>query len=451
MGQKDYAVLVDSFMQAVYQVNHFNGNIVIANSGKIIYQKAFGYRNYNTKEILDNNSVFELASVSKQFTAMGILLLYDKGLLTLSDSLRMFFPELAYSGVTIKNLLIHTSGLPDYMDAMLGNIDHNKVVYNKDVIRFLAEEKTSLNFKPGQKFEYSNTAYLLLASIIEKVSGKNYRNYMRENIFEPLNMQNTQIYNRRSLKDTIPNYAFGYVYSDSIKRYILPDSLANYDFVICFDGIQGDGSVNSTTGDLVKWEKALKDHTLLKKETQDEMMSAQSIFDTMAKVNYGYGVFLGENENGKYIQHGGGWPGYSTDIINYPERDLTIILLSNNESNVKMISGGIAYILTDKPILLPYNHKEIPNDTTIFDKYVGEYSIPNVPNPTKINICKMKGMLLCSFENSAKETKLIPESECKFFVNDKDMQIEFKLDDSGHVENAYYIYCSMKKRMTRIK
>jgi len=451
MGQKNYATLVDSFVMAEYQVNHFNGNVAVANSGKIIYQKAFGFRNYTTKEPLDNNSVFELASISKQFTAVGILLLLDKGLIKLSDSLRLFFPELPYSNVTIKNMLTHTSGLPDYMDAMLDKIEHEKVIYNKDVISFFAREKIPLNFKPGQRSEYCNTAFMLLASIIEKVSGNNYSDYMRMNIFTPLKMQHTRIYNtRRAKNEIIQNYAFGYVYSDSLKRNILPDSLPGSDFVICFDGIQGDGSVISTTGDLLKWNAALHNNALLKKATQDEMMLPHAIFDTLARVNYGYGVFLGENENGKYRKHGGDWPGYTTDLINYPDRDLTIIVLSNNNSDAKMISGGIAYILLDKLIVFPYKHSKTKIDTSILVNYVGKYIIPNVPNPMKINIIKKNGVLFYSFDNTQKDTELIPESNSKFFVNNRDMQIEFDIDEYGSVKNAYYIYCSMKKRMTRL-
>ena len=288
LGQVNYSSSIDVFMQAQFKVNNFNGDVLVARSGNIIYQCAFGYSNYDTKAKLDNNSVFELASVSKQFTAMGILMLVEKGQLKLTDSLRKFFPELPYPNVTIQSLLTHTSGLPDYQDAMQNVWDHKKVAFNDDMIAFLAANKTPANFAPNKKWEYSNTAYAILATIIEKVSGLSYSQYLEEKIFKPLDLRRTRIYNtRRSLKDTIANYAYGFVYADSLKRYVMPDSLKTYDFVYYLDGIVGDGTVNSTTGDLLKWDRALKSHALLSGDMQHQMLSPQSVIDTVSKTYYG--------------------------------------------------------------------------------------------------------------------------------------------------------------------
>jgi CubicO group peptidase (beta-lactamase class C family) len=314
-AQKNYPEQLNSYMQAEFYVNGFNGNVLVAKKGSVIYQKSFGFRNYTSKELLDNNSVFELASVSKQFTAMGILLLKEKGSLKLADSLRKFFPELPYKNITIQNLLTHTSGLPDYGDSLAIKWDHKKVAFNNDAINFLSKEKLPVNFNPGEKWEYSNTGYDLLASIIEKVSGLSFREYMQKFIFKPLGMKYSLVYNtRRSSHEIVPDYSYGYVYSDSLKRYILPDSLPEYDYVIWADGIQGSGLINSTTGDLLKWDRSLKNHTLLSESTNIEMLSPQSIMDTIAKKYYGYGVIIGKNEIGDYIMHTGSWPGVSSNL-----------------------------------------------------------------------------------------------------------------------------------------
>jgi CubicO group peptidase (beta-lactamase class C family) len=342
-AQTNYSARLDSFMQAQVSTNHFNGNVLIAKAGSILYQKSFGYSIYSTKELLNNNSVFELASISKQFTAMGILLLQEKNKLKLTDSLRYYFPELPYNNITIQNLLTHTSGLPDYESAMVGKWNHKKIAFNDDVIKFLDNENIPIDFKPNAKCEYSNTAYILLASIIEKVSGQKFNFFMQENIFKPLGMQHSRIYNtRRSTEVIIPNYAYGFVYSDSLKRYVLPDSLPDYEYVIYLDGIVGDGVVNSTTGDLLIWDRALKNHSLISEKMQAEMFSPRFLIDTVHKVYYGYGEFIGENELGKYIKHSGEWPGYRTNLIRYIEQDLTIIVLSNNESDARKISNAIA-------------------------------------------------------------------------------------------------------------
>lgn len=165
-AQRQDAQLLDSFMEAAVLVHHFNGNILVAKKGNVIFQKAFGYRNYDTKEPLDNNSVFELQSVTKQFTGLSILLLIEKGKLSLTDTLRKFFPELPYENVTIRTLLTHTSGLPDDLDVMSQYWDHKKVAFNKDLIHILASHNVPPHFLPGEKVEYSNTAFELLASII---------------------------------------------------------------------------------------------------------------------------------------------------------------------------------------------------------------------------------------------------------------------------------------------
>jgi len=451
-AQKDYTVLLNKFMQAEVAVNHFNGNVLVAKSGNIVYQKAFGYRNYETKELLDNNSVFELASVSKQFTAMGILLLKEKGKLKLSDSLRKFFPELPYNNITIQNLLTHTSGLPDYMEEMAGKWDHKKIAFNEDMIRFLSEEKPAAHFIPGEHWEYSSTAYVLLASIIEKVSGITFKAFMQKNIFIPLKMKNSRVYNtRRSSNEIIPNYAYGYVYSDSLRKYILPDSLPDADLVIYLDGIQGDGIINSTTGDLLKWDRAIKNHTLLSEATQNEMLSPLSVMDTVSKRYYGYGEIVGKNEIGSYVMHGGDWPGYHTMLFRYLAEDITIIVLSNNYSNSDMLAGALAYIVTNRPVVAAYKHTPTTIDAALLNRYLANYIIPDVPNATKMELIKKDGKLYCHYAKATTDIELIPESITKFFCgNGADQQIEFELDASGKVRKAYFIFRGMKKEIEKI-
>ncbi len=444
LSQKDSSKLLDTFMRAQVEVNHFNGTVLVAKSGNVLYQKAFGYSNYTTKELLDNNSVFELASVSKQFTAMGILMLVEKGKLAFTDTLRKFFPELPYSKITIQNLLTHTSGLPDYMNVMDKKWNRKNIAFNNDMIQFLAEEKVPANFNPGAKWEYSNTAYAILASIIEKVSGLSYKDYMYKNIFKPLEMRHSRVYNtRRSKKDLISDYAFGFVYSDSLKSYIIPDSLASYDVVIYLDGIEGDGTINSTTGDLLKWDRALKTHTLLNEATQSKMFLPQSLMDTVNNMSYGYGEFIGKNQFGDFISHTGGWPGYHTVITRYLSNDATIIILSNNESDVSAISNGLAAILFNQEIILPYLHKEISADTSALNHYIGHYIGPNT-----FNIIKKDGRLYRN-RQGVPDVELKPESNTKLFYGDgSDRQLEFKTDEYGNVTKAWFINNGLKTEIS---
>ena len=353
-AQQNYSAAIEAYLQAQAKVNQFNGNILVAKNGEIVYQKAFGYANYNTKEQLNLHSVFNLASLTKQFTAMGILLLKEKGKLSLSDSLRKFLPELPYSNITLHHLLTHTSGLPDYMSVLGPKWDHKKVAFNNDMIRFLAAEKPPIHFKPGQKYEYSNTGFALLASIIEKVSGQPFGIYMAQHIFTPLGMTHTRVYNtRRASNELIPNYAYGFVYVPGLKKYVQADSLPEPDYVHYLDGIQGQGRINSTVGDLFKWDRALKNHTLVNEATQREMLSPQVLSDTLNKAYYGYGVGVRKNGKGNVISHTGGWPGYATVLIHYEEEDVTVIVLSNNASKSNAIGNDLAAIVFGKSIALP--------------------------------------------------------------------------------------------------
>ena len=215
---------IDSIFSSLYAKNKFNGNVLIAEKGKVIYQKSFGIANETTGEKLNENSIFELASVSKQFTAMAIMMLKERGKLSLDDSIGKFIPRLKFYGnVTIRNLLNHTGGLPDYMDPVMEAVKPEKrIADNNDIIKVLAAKQIPAVFAPGTKFEYSNTGYALLASVIERASGISYDEFLKKNIFLPLGMSNSLVYRRRMTPKKIDNYAFGYGYSDKKKNTFCP-------------------------------------------------------------------------------------------------------------------------------------------------------------------------------------------------------------------------------------
>ncbi len=434
------AKLMDDFVTAQSKIFKFNGNVLVAENGEIVFQKSYGYSDFDTKRMLNDSSVFELASISKQFTATGILLLLDKGKLKLTDSLRQFFPELPYHNITIYHMLTHTSGLPDYMEVVMEKWDKSKVAFNNDVIQILAKEKLPIIFDPGTQWEYSNTAYMILASIIEKVSGQSFKEYMATNVFQPLGMKNTRVYNtRRSLKDTIPNYAYGYIYNDSLMKHILPDNDPNQNFVIYMDGIQGDGIINSTTGDLLKWDRAVKNHTLLAEATQKEMLKGQSLSDTLNQSYYGFGVGISQTDLGNLISHSGGWPGYTTFLARNPDNDQTYIVLSNNNSNSPGISNGLQHIMADKEVVMPYEHKKIGLDSLALEPLTGTYKDKN-----EIKI-EREGSTLKMVLSNGQSRVLLAESPDKFFYNDSsDRQVEFARDASGKVISAAIINHGVK-------
>ena len=448
-AQNSYQQKLQQFMTGQHDYFRFNGNAMVIKNGKIIYQQSLGYADYDTKSLLNDSSVFELASVSKQFTAMGIMICKERGLLSYSDNIKKFFPGLPYDNITVRNLLTHTSGLPAYEDQFEKNWDHKKIAFNKDIIDMLQKLHDTLFFKPGTGWKYSNTGYALLASIIEKVSGTSYNDFMAKNIFQPLGMTHTFVYNTRRSTGKIPtNYALGFVYADSLKQYVLPDKLPKYDYVYYLDGIVGDGCVNTTTGDLYKWDQALYGNKLVSKISLDEMLSP--LVQTSARDSsnfYGFGVSVQpKSENGKIISHTGGWPGYATDITRMVDSNETIILLSNNGTSPGVLVAGLESILTGEPLLMPYEHKEVKIDPSIIDRYVGKYSAFMT-----LVFIKKDGKLY-RHRDGTPDIELKPESDTKFFYADgTDRQIEFEVDQSGKVTKAWFINSGQKGELKKLE
>ncbi len=437
---------LNAYLTAQATHNNFNGNVLVAENGEMIFQGSYGFANFETKRILNDSSVFELASISKQFTATAILLLKDKAKLKLTDSLRQYFPELPYSGISIYQMLTHTSGLPDYESAMIEKWNQHKIAFNNDMIAFLSKEKPPVLFNPGTQWQYSNTAYAILASIVEKVSGQPFNVFMKQNIFKPLNMNHTRIYNtRRSLKDTIANYAYGFVYDDSLKKHLLPDSIADLKFVIYLDGLMGDGVVNSTTADLLKWDRSIKNHTLLNEATQKEMLKEQAMVDTAKNSHYGFGVFMEKSAFGYIVSHSGGWPGYTTYLARNVDKDQTFIVLSNNQSPSPAIATALQNILNGNPVEMAYEHKQIIMDTLTLQQFVGKYKTTN-----EINI-ERNGNKLFRVSANGQKIELKPESATKFFYTDgSDRQIEFELDASKKIVKAWLINYGVKTDLVKI-
>ena len=448
-AQNSYQQKLQQFMAGQHDYFRFNGNAMVIKKGQVIYQQSLGYADYDTKRSLNDSSVFELASVSKQFTATGIMICKERGLLGYSDNIKKFFPNLPYDNITVRNLLSHTSGLPGYEDQFEKNWDHKKIAFNRDIVDVLEKLHDTLFFKPGTQWKYSNTGYALLASIIENVSGMSYSDFMSKNIFQPLGMNHTFVYNTRRSTGKIPaNYALGFVYSDSLKKYILPDSSPKYDYVYYLDGIVGDGCVNTTIGDLFKWDQALYGNKLVSKVSLDEMLSPQVQVSPHDSSNfYGFGVFIQpKSENGKIISHTGGWPGYATDITRMVDSSETIILLSNNSTSPGVLVAGIESILAGQPLLMPYEHKEVKIDPGLIDRYVGKYSAFMT-----LVFTKKDGKLYRHRDGTA-DIELKPESETKFFYADgTDRQIEFEVDQSGKVTKAWFINSGQKGELKKLE
>ncbi len=304
----------------------FNGNILVAQKGVILYKNGNGLGHFerSQRDTLVEDSKFQLASLSKTFTAVGTLKLIEAGKLHFEDSIQKFYPDFPYHGISIRELLSHRSGLPNYAyafdDSMKVNFYKKEKPYpsNKTIMHWFATVKpTPPRYNvPGRGFSYSNTNYMVLASIIEKVTGQHYETFIHRTIFEPLGMHQTFV--ATSKNDSL-NYhrTAGYQWNRRIPK----------DY---YDDVVGDKGIYSTTGDLFRWYRALNGDCLLPRKYLDEAFLPRS-FERKGAKNYGYGfrMMLDTTNKPEYIYHSGWWKGYNTMFWFSPKDEYVIIMLGN--------------------------------------------------------------------------------------------------------------------------
>jgi len=309
---------LDVLLKRINKRHDFHGSLLVAKNGKIVYNNQVGYKDFRKKERLNEKSVFQLASVSKQFTAAAIMILYERNQLKLTDTVNTYFPDFPYEDVTIKNLLNHTGGLPKYFWVAEHKWKQKKAPTNSEMMALLESSKVQRFYKPGRNFDYSNTGYLVLASIVEKVSGTSFSAFVKQNIFDPLGMNDSYVYSFE--KDAIkPNQLDGFrIYRKW--RHLKINKTVN-------DAIVGDKNVYSTSTDLFKWMLGLNNGKLLSKESV-ALMYAKGKTVHGKQIPYGFGFRINTDTQNK-IYHHGKWNGFRTGITQYLEDDLVVIVLEH--------------------------------------------------------------------------------------------------------------------------
>jgi CubicO group peptidase (beta-lactamase class C family) len=325
--EPDYKA-IDSVVRSYAKNGVFSGVVLLADKGVIRYEKAFGYRDFAKRVSVHKTDVFELASVSKQFTAMVIMMLKEKGLLGFDDLVEKYI-DIPYKGITIRHLLTHTSGLPDYQAIMDAHWDKSKVAGNPDIIEYLKRYAPPKRFEPGAKYEYSNTGYVMLASIAEKASRRDFIEFATAEIFDKLGMARTRI---RSLQEkaAVPDFALGHVFVADKKRFIRVDSFPSTNYMIWLGNRKGPGRISSTAEDLLKWDQVLYTEKLVRHATLDEAFAPMVL--TNGKISYygfGWMIIPVDNKN-KVVWHAGDNPGYRTLIRRFLRNRKTMIILCNN-------------------------------------------------------------------------------------------------------------------------
>ncbi len=334
---KDVRHKLDSLLKRINKIDDFHGAILVAKGKKILYQNEIGFADFKNRMPLNEESIFQLASVSKQFTAAAIMLLSERNKIKLTDTVNAYFPDFPYEDVTIENLLNHTAGLPKYFWVAEHKWQKNKAPTNSEMMALLESSNVLRFYKPGRKFDYSNTNYLVLASIVEKVSGTSFSSFLKSNIFEPLQMKHSYVYSfeNDSIKE---NQLDGYrLYRG--RSHLKIRSTIN-------DAIVGDKNVYTTIEDLFKWTLGLNTEKLLTKESL-ALMYAKGETVNGREVPYGFGFRI-DTKRQKRIYHHGKWNGFSSGLTRYLEDDLIVIVLEHTSYNaMKSLNEKIKKIVTE--------------------------------------------------------------------------------------------------------
>lgn len=336
---KQKSIKLDTFFKKLQQTMGFNGAVLIAQYGKIIYKKSFGYANYFTKSPINTHTHFQLASVSKQFTAVAIMQLKEKNLLNYDDPIYKHIPGFPYdSSLTIRSLLTHRSGLSDYAYNMDKIYDKKIPLTNQKVVEMMIRLKPHIDYRPNARFSYNNTNYMLLAYIVEKLSGQNFREYLKKNVFEPAGMVETFVYDPMH-PEMLKTAATGYV----PRRGGPVVSDFNH-----LDGVTGDKGIYSTVEDLHHWDMALNEEKLVSFQTLEEAFTPQHTLPKVLPKNYGFGWRLTQLDTGDWLTyHTGWWHGFKNYYLHNPKDNSAIIILGN------MAGHSLAKVNVVQSILYP--------------------------------------------------------------------------------------------------
>lgn len=396
---------IDSVIQSYVGINKFNGTALIHYQHKTFFEKSYGWQDAEKKIFNQDKSIYQIASLTKSFTALVIIKLSEEGKLSGKDPLSKFIPDYPRGNeITVENLLNHTSGIYE----ALRNKEYFRLIHTGEKIpksretSFFKDEP--LDFDPGTQFSYTNSGYILLGIIIEKITGLFYEEAVTKFILEPLKMNHSG-FDYPALKS--PDKTVPYSYISKTKQ--VKTEIWNPDLT------GSAGQIYSTAEDLYKYYTGLRDYKIVSKEAFKKAT-------TPYLSGYGYGWFIDDLYGKKLINHGGNIEGATSYLAMLPEEDICIILL-NNITSKKLEKAGntILAVLLNQPYDLPKPKKEITLDPVIVKKYAGNYVLSK---DETIHIIDKKGQLFIQ-NNTGQKVRMLAEKEDAFFLQDDDTEINF--------------------------
>ena len=408
---EDSAARMEQIIQSYVSNKQFMGAVLVARDGKPLLSNGYGYANLEWEIPNSPTAKFRLGSITKQFTAACILLLEERGKLNVQDPVKKYMPDApaAWDKVTIFHLLTHTSGIPSFTGFPdYESTEATPTTPEKLVARF---RDKPLEFQPGEKWRYSNSGYVLLGYLIEKISGQSYSDFVQQNIFTPLGMKDSGYdSNSTVIQHRVSGYSRG------------PNGTINAGFIhmsIPFSA----GALYSTTEDLLRWEQGLFGGKVLSAASLEKMT-------TPFKEDYGFGISLQSLGGHKAIHHNGGIEGFNTELDYYPEDKLVVAVLGNvNGQAPSEIAHKVAAVAHGETVVLPSERKEVAVSSKILAQYVGTYEL----TPDFSIVITQEGDHLAGQATNQGKNPLFAESETMFFLKVVDAEIEFFKNEKGEV------------------
>jgi len=428
---------IDDLINGYINIGEFNGCYLLANNGEIIKNNCYGIKSSFSNDSIDISSKFHLGSITKQFTAVAILILYEKDYLSLNDSIFKFFDDLpvSFNNITIKHLLSNTSGIPDYFDY----IPYPDSTTNQKVFDCI-KSMDALNFAPGDNYRYSNSCWVLLALIIEKVSGMSYSEFLKQYIFDPAGMNNTYLIDIK--KERPENTTVGFKSKNSTTEHIVYyNDEGDYEHYT-----NGDGGIISTILDLYKWDSILNTEKLLRKEIMDLMYNPVEL-NNGKTIYYGFGWYTKNYPNGKTVWHGGDLGGCHCMIYRELDTRSLFVILQNGGSHRNWeIKKKVNRMLNNWPYTIPKKRIPIVIDTSCYYQYVGDYQLEN---GQKIFITNESGQLQSQFTERGEIRNIYPESLYNFYIKEIDAQLTF-INDNPDIINGLIFHNETDKFAKKI-
>jgi CubicO group peptidase (beta-lactamase class C family)/uncharacterized protein YneR len=418
-SEKGLTSQIDALLQKVYKADEPGASVLVKKQGQVLFRKGYGLADMELGIPVEPDMVFRLGSITKQFTAVAILMLAEQGKLPLQDEITKFLPDYPTQGktITVEHLLTHTSGIKSYTDLPEWLPLMRKDMTLKEIIDLFKDKP--MEFSPGERWKYCNSGYILLGAIIEKVSGETYEAFLQKHIFDPLGMNHSYYgSSSRVILRRIPGYSKGGAGFENAPYISMTQPYAA-------------GSLLSSVDDLAIWNEALLAGKLIKRETLEKAFTPYKLKDGTT-TGYGYGWFISNYEGHRIIEHGGGIMGFTTYTLLLPEDQAFVVLLTNSAVEGRA-PEPFAFRITALTLGKPYKE---PVAITLQEKeiipLVGVYV--NAENEERY--ISRDGNKLFSQRAGGSKNEIFPASPTEFFFKDSFARIEFIKNEKGEVTGA---------------